>query len=141
MMISKTVSGTSVESTIKSYLRRKDGQASFFALYSNQAGNSKYWSIVKSISNLLQNIKWNGRNYPLEQYVSNHWTAIYDFYVCATHIGNAIPNIPQMVELLLESINSQDNDLQAAMGNIRSNTNVLRSDFEGSSSHLIEVDL
>ena len=41
---------------------------------------------------------------------------------------------------MLDSISSQDNALQAAMGNIRADTNGLRSDFEAASSHLIEVD-
>ena len=57
-----------------------------------------------------------------------------------THIGDTVPNIPQKVKFLLKSITSQDNALQAAMGNIRSNNNGLRIDSEGASSHLIEVD-
>ena len=140
MMIAKAVAGTSVESTIKSFSRKKDGRAAFFALISNHAGDTKYRAIVKARNNLLQNIKWNGRSYPLEQHVSNHRTAIDDLRECATHIGNAVPNTPQRVEYILESISSQDNSLQAAMGNIRADTNGLRSDFEGATSHLIEVD-
>ena len=62
MMISKNVDGTSVESTIKSYPIRKDGWATFLALISNHAGDTKYRAIFKSRSNLLQNIKWNGQN-------------------------------------------------------------------------------
>ena len=59
---------------------------------------------------------------------------------CATHIGNAVPNTPQRVKLLLESTTSQDNALQSAMGNICPDNNCLRIDSEGASSHLIEVD-
>ena len=76
----------------------------------------------------------------MEQDVSNNQTDIENLCDCATHIGNAIPNTPQMEKILLESITSQYNALQAAMGNIRSNNNGLRSDSEGASSHLIEVD-
>ena len=53
MMISKDVAGTSVDSTIKSYLRRKYGWLAFLALISNHAGDTKYRPIVKSRSNLL----------------------------------------------------------------------------------------
>ena len=140
VMIPKAAAGESVEFTIKSYLRRKDGQAAFLEFISNHMVDTKYRAIVKSRSNLLQNIKWNGKNYPLEQHVSNHQTAIDDLRYFATHIGNAVPKTPQMVKFLLESITSQDNALQASMGNIRTDTNGLRSDFEGASSHLIEVD-
>ena len=76
----------------------------------------------------------------MEQHVSNIRTAIDNLRDCVTHIGNAVPNTPQRVEFLLYSITSQDNALQAAMGNIRADTNGLRSDFEGATSHLIEFD-
>ena len=45
------------------------------------------------------------------------------------------------MEFLLESITSQDNYLHDAMGNIRADSNGIRSDFEGASIHLLEVDL
>ena len=76
----------------------------------------------------------------MEQHVSNHRTAIDNIRDCATHIGNAVPNNLQRVEFLLDYITSQDNALHAAMGNIYTDTNGLRSGFEGTLSHLIEVD-
>ena len=96
-MISKDVAGTSVKPTIKSYLRRKDGRAAFLALISNHAGDTKYQAIVKSRSNFIQNIKWNGRHRPLEKHVSNQRIAIDDIRDCATRIGNAFLNTPQRV--------------------------------------------
>ena len=140
MMISKAVTGISVESTIKSFSRQKDGRGAFQALISNHAGETKYCSVAKSWMNLLQNIKWNGQNYPLEQHVSNHRTAVDDLKECNTHIGTAIPNDAQQVEYLLESITSQDSSLHAAMGNVRANTNNLCTDFEAAANHWIEVD-
>ena len=123
MMISTAVTGTSVESTIKSFSRRKDGRGAYLALISNHAGDAKYRTIVKTRMNLLQNIKWNGRSYPLEQHVSNHRSAVDDLNECAQHIQNAVPNSPQRVEYLLESISCQDSSLQAAMGNVRADAN------------------
>ena len=73
------------------------GVDEFLVLIVNHAGDTKYRYIVKSRSNLLHNIKWNGRNYPLDQNVSNKQTAIDDLCNCATHIGNAITNNPQRV--------------------------------------------
>ena len=140
MMVAKAVAGTSVESTINSFSRRKDGRGAFQALIANHAGDTKYRAIVKARNNLLQNVKWNGCNYPLEQHVSNHRTAVDDLRDCANHIGNAVPTMQQRVEFLLDSIVSQDSALQAAMGNIRADTQGLRGDFENAASHLIEVD-
>ena len=110
-MMIKAVAGTSVECTIKSFPRQKDGRAAYFALVANHAGDEKYRAIVKARMNLLQNIKWNGRSYPLEQHVSNHRTAVDDLVECAQHINNAVPNMSQRVEYLLESISSQDSSL------------------------------
>ena len=140
LLISRAVAGTSVESTIKSFSRQKDGRGAYLALAANHAGDTKYRGIVKSRMNLLQNIKWNGRSYPLEQHVSNHRTAVDDLQDCSLHINNAVPNMAQRVEYLLESISCQDNSLQAAMGNVRADTNNMRGDFEAAASHLIEVD-
>jgi hypothetical protein len=140
MMISKAATGTSVESTIKSFSRAKDGRGAYKALIANHAGDTKYRAIVKARMNLLQNIKWNGRSYPLEQHVSNHRTAVDDLRECSTHITVAVPSLEQRVEYLLESISCQDSALQAAMGNIRANTNNMREKFEDAASHLIEVD-
>ena len=139
-MISKAVAGTSVESTIKSFSQHEDGRAAFLALIANHSGDTKYRAIVKARNNLLQNIKFNGRPYPLEQKVSNYLTSVDNLNECYLHIGNAVPNVPQRVEYLLESISSQDNALQAAMGNIHANTNGLCGNFEAASIHLIEVD-
>jgi hypothetical protein len=140
MMISKAATGTSVESTIKSFSRAKDGRGAYKALIANHAGDTKYRAIVKARMNLLQNIKWNGRSYPLEQHVSNHRTAVDDLRECSTHITVAVPSLEQRVEYLLESISCQDSALQAAMGNIRANTNNMRERFEDAASHIIEVD-
>ena len=57
MAISKAVQGTSVESTIKSFSRAKNGRGAFFALITNHAGDVKYRSIVKARNHLLSNVK------------------------------------------------------------------------------------
>ena len=140
MKIEDAVRGTSVESTIKSFARAKDGRGAYFALITNHAGETKYRSIAKKCTNLLQNIKWNGRAYPLESHVSNHRKANDDLIECAKHITCNTPSQDQRVEYLIDSITSTDPTLQAAIGIIRANTNNMREDFEKASSSLIEVD-
>jgi len=140
MKLEKAVRGTAVESTVKVYARRNDGRGAFFALISNHAGDAKYRTILKKRMNMLQNIKWNGRNYPLETHVSNHRQAVDDLRECSEHITVAVPDEPQRVEYLIDSITCQDNTLQAAIGLIRANTNNMRENFETAASAIIEVD-
>ena len=122
------------------FSRNKDGRAAFRALIANHAGDTKYRAISKKRMNLLQNIKWNGRSYPLESHVSNHRQAVDDLNECALHITVRVPDDTQRVEYLIDSINCTDNTLQATIGLIRANTNNMHQDFEAAASALIEVD-
>ena len=87
MKIEEAVRGSSVESTIKSFARQKDGRGAYLALVSNHAGTTKYRAIMKK-----RNIKWNGRAYPLETHVSNHRNAINDLNDCFNHKNVSVPN-------------------------------------------------
>ena len=140
LKIEESVRGTSVESTLKSFSRTKDGRGAYLALISNHADATKYRNISKKRMNFLQNLKWNGRSYPLETHVSNHRLAYDDLRDCSTHVTVTVPNPEQRVEYLIDSITCSDNTLQAAIGLIRANTNNMRSNFEDAASSLIEVD-
>jgi len=136
----KACRGTSVESTVKGFSRTQNGRGAYLALIDHHAGDSKYRAIMKKRMNLLQNIKWNGRNYTLEKHISNHHQAAEDLNDCAAHITVSIPDDSLRVEYLIDSINCHDSTLQASIGLIRSNVNNMRNDFERSASTLIEVD-
>lgn len=140
MKIEEAVRGTSIESTIKASARAKDGRGAFMALIANHAGDTKYRAINKKRQNYLQNVKWNGRSYPLESHVSNHRVAFDDLRDCSNHITVTVPNGSQRVEYLIDSITCSDHTLQAAIGLVRANTNNMRNDFELAAASLIEVD-
>ena len=140
LKLEKACRGTSVESTVKSFSRRQDGRGAYLALIDHHAGESKYRTIMKKRMNLLQNIKWNGRNYSLEKHVSNHRQAVDDLNDCSNHITVSTPDQSQQVEYLIDSINCADSTLQASIGLIRSNVNNMREDFELAANALIEVD-
>ena len=140
ILVEKAARNTSIESTVKSFARTKDGRGAFLAIIANHAGETKYRSIHKKRMNLLQNIKWNGRSYPLETHVSNHRQAVDDIIECSNHITVAVPDQSQRVEYFIDSIECSDTTLQASLGLVRANTNSMRSDFELTSSTLIEVD-
>ena len=140
LKIKEAARGTKVKSTIKSFARRKDGRGAYLALVANHAGTTKNRSISKKRMNFLQNIKWNGRSYPLESHVSNYRVAYDDLCDCANYITVPVPNGEQRVEYLINSINCPDSTLQAAVVLIRVNTNSMRQNFEVAVSSLIEVD-
>ena len=140
MKIEKAARGTQVESTVKTFARRKDGRGAYLALIANHAGDTKYRAIQKKRMNLLQNIKWNGRAYPLESHVSNHRQALDDLRDCSNHITVSVPDDAQRVEYLIDSITCPDTTLQAAVALVRANTNNMRNNFEAAASALIEVD-
>ena len=140
MLIEKAVRGTSVESTVKTYARRKDSRGAYLALISNHAGDTKYRAISKKRLHLLQSVKWNGRSFPMESHVSNHCAAVDDLRECSAHITVSVPSAEQRVEYLIDSITCNDATLQAAIGLVRANTNNMRNDFELAAGALIEVD-
>ena len=76
--IEEATRGTSVESTIKPFLRRKDGRGAFLALIANHDGEVKYRAIAKKRQNLQQTIKWTGNSYALKTNVSNNRKAYDD---------------------------------------------------------------
>ena len=65
MMVEKVARKTSVDSAVKAFARTKDGRGVYMAAFVNHTGNAKYRAIHKKNMNLLQNIKWNGGNYPM----------------------------------------------------------------------------
>ena len=134
MLIEKVAKNTSVESSIKSFTRIKDGRGAYMVVMSNHAGDTKYREIHKKRMDILQNIKWNSRAYILETHVSNHCQALDDISECSEHITVSIPHQPQRVEYLIDSINCTDNTLQAALGLIRANTNSMMNDSDLASS-------
>ena len=136
MMIEKAVRGPSVESTIKSYYHEKDGRSAFKALKINHAGETKYRGIIKKIMNLLQNIKCNGRTYPLETHITTHRQAFDNISECSEHITVPVPDQSQGVEYLIDSLACGDNMLQVAIGLVQAKTNEMRRNFEVTSTAL-----
>ena len=103
----------SVESTIKPFLRRKDGRGALLANIENHAGDVKYRAISKKRQNLIQTIKWTSNSYELETHVSNQHQVYDDLRECSTHSTVPVPIDPQRVEYLIDGITSKEITLQA----------------------------
>lgn len=140
LKIEEAARGTSVESTIKPFARKKDGRGAFIALLSNHAGESKHHSIFKKRNTYLTTTKWTGQSHLLETHVLHHHQSNDDIVECAKHITCPEPSMAQRVEYLIDSITCKDVTLMSAIGQIRANTNNMRNDFEAAANSLIEVD-
>ena len=90
--------------------------------------------------NLLQNIKWNGWSYPLENHVSNNSQSVEYLKEFSTHITTSIPDQAQRVEYLIDSISFSDNNLQYAIGLVRDIINKIQRNFEAATTTLFEFD-
>ena len=89
---------------------------------------------------LLQNIKWNGRTYPLETNITNHRQAFGDIWKFSEHITVPVPDQSQRVEYLIEILACGESIFKAAIGLVQANTNDMRQNFEAAATALIEVD-
>ena len=89
--------------------------------------------------NLLQNIKWNERAYPLETHINNHRQEFDNLRELFEHRTVPVPDQLQRVEYLIDSHACGDNTLQETIGLVRSNTNEMRQNFEAAATDLIEV--
>ena len=82
----------------------------------------------------------NGRIHPIEMHVSNNCQSFDDLRECAEHITVPVPEYPQIFEYLIDSITSEDNNLQADIELVHANTKNMRENSENAASALLEVD-
>lgn len=137
--IAESVKGTTCESTIKPFMRTKDGRGAFLALLTNHAGDVKYRLLYKKSTKFLSSVTWNGNNNSLENHVSKHRRSHDQIEECSTHIPVAVLTGAQKVEYLLDSIVCTNLNVVAAQSLIR-NDSTKRANFEDAASTLIEVD-
>ena len=119
---------------------RQDGRAAFFALIDHHAGDEKYRSIAKTLTNKLMTTKWNGKVYSMEKHVSTHRQCYEELINCLEHVTTLVPGEEQRVQYLIDSIDCGESSVQATICMIRNNMNDMRSSFEKSASALIDVD-
>ena len=100
----------------------------------------QYRAIYKKKIYILHDIKWNCLAYPLATIVSNHRRVVDNIKDCSERITVLVPDESKRVEYLIDCITCADNTLQATIGLIRANNNRMRTNFDLTSSSLIEVD-
>ena len=87
--------------------------------------------------------KWKGNgNYKLENHIRQHRTAFVNMTSAAQHVEYQLPNEHTRVGYLLDSIETSDVKLQAAMANVNSDeaANGKRNNFELAATFLLPSD-
>jgi hypothetical protein len=131
--------GTSYAASIKPFQRTKNGRGSFDAIINQYAGDDKWKSEIKAKEGILHGIKRKGQsNYSLERHAAQHRNSYVSLVACAEQVDCQIPNQHSRVGYLLDSIQNNDPELQAAMVNVRTSkgANGMRSDFEQTVTHI-----
>ena len=85
------------------------------------------------------NTPWNGKQYSLEKFTGLHRIKFAQLEEAAQHVGFQIPTEHSRVGFLLDNIKSKDPYLASALGNVRLNTNGMRTDFEKTVAFILPV--
>ena len=135
--------GTPYAASIKPFQRAKQGREAWLAITGQYAGKDKWAAEIKQQEQLLHTCVWKGQsNFSLEKFIAQHRNAFVSMQACAEHIQYQLPNGHSRVGFLLDTIQTSDASLQAAMASIRTNDgpNGMQNDFEQSAAHLLPYD-
>jgi hypothetical protein len=141
--IEEGVRSTSFAASIKPFQRTKDGRSAWLALLNQFAGVDKWEAEIKKMEQLLHTRTWKGQgSYPLEKHVSAHRHAFVSMTAAAEHVTYQLPNEHSRVGYLLDSLQTGDAGLNAAMASVKTDSgdNGKRNDFEAAVTHLLPYD-
>lgn len=132
------VSGTSYESSIKSFQRTRNGRGAYLALCQHNMGTAKWDKIIQEAETYVMKREWDGKNarFTLKSHINKHREAHNDMVRAADHIAYEVPNEHTRVGRLLKSLTSTNGTVLAAITNIHGDTN-RRGDFENAADFLL----
>jgi hypothetical protein len=142
-LLEEATRGTSYAPTIKPYQRSKQGREAWRSLVNQYAGEDKWQAELKRQDELLHNRIWKGQsNFTLEKFIAQHRNAFVSMRQCAEHVTFQLPNERTRVSYLLDAIQCNDPGLQAAMAQVRTDSDVngKMNDFESTASYLLQYD-
>ena len=132
------VSGTSFESSIKTFQRSRDGRGAYLALCQHNLGSSKWDKIVEDAETYVMKREWNGKNprFNLRAHISKTREAYNDMIRASQFISFQVPNEHTRVGRLIKSITSKDPAIVSAITHIHGNPQQ-RSNFELAADFLL----
>ena len=137
---------TTYAASIAPFQRAKNGRAAFLALQAQYAGDDKWQLELKKQDSILHTRRWRGQsNFSLEKFVQLQRNAFVTMQACTLHVAFQLPNEFTRVGYLLDGIECNDPQLQAAIANIYDDVGTAaapgkRSNFEAASAYLLPKD-
>jgi hypothetical protein len=115
--------GTTYAPTIKPFQRAKDGRGAWNSLITQYAWDNKWQAELTKQDERLHNRQWKGQsNFSLEKFIAQHRNAYVSMRQSAEHVTFQLPNKWTRVPYLLDAIQNADPGLQAAMDQVRTDT-------------------
>eukprot|EP00980_Cylindrotheca_fusiformis_P014393 scaffold3830_cov85-Cylindrotheca_fusiformis.AAC.5 len=111
---------TSYSASIKPFERNKGGRGAYLALISQHAGRDKWLTEISKNDRLLHDLKWKGNgSYVLERHCAKHRDAYVQMQAASEHVTFQLPDEHTRVTYLLDSIETNDASLQAAIASVK----------------------
>ena len=139
-LIENSVRGTAIAASIAPFRRVRDGRGAFMAIQAQHAGKDVWDKLHKEAESTLQTYKWSGTaNVTLAHHMGKHRQAFITLTECAEHIPVDVPNERARVTYLMESINSVDPTVLAALAAVRQDETGKRLNFEATFAYLVVI--
>lgn len=87
-MLEEATRGTVYASTVKPYLRTKNGRGAWTSMVNSHAGKEKWEKLFKDRSRFIMNNKWNGRTFSLEKFTGIHRSAFVQMQEANDHVNS-----------------------------------------------------
>ena len=140
-LLEEATRSTVYSASLKPFQRMKDGRAAYLALIAQHAGDDKWEKELKEQESLMKSRVWKGNsNFSLERFIDQHRAAHISMQQCAEHVPFQLPDEHTRVRYLMDGIQCNDAELQAALAAIRMDTvgpNAKRNNFENAAAFLL----
>ena len=139
-IIEQGVRGTDIAPTIAQYRKRRDGRGALKAITAQHAGIRLWEDMVKSAKEVLGgNRKWTGTtNFTINQFANLHRKAYVALTEAGEHVPVQVPDERTRVTNFMDSFQTTNPDVLAALSSVRQDEHVKRKDFELAASFLIQ---
>jgi hypothetical protein len=119
-MTEMAVHGTVIAASIAPFCCNQNGCRAFVEIRAQHAGKDVWAKLVKETETILQTHKWSGTtNVTLAQHMGRHCQAFIMLTECAEHIPVDVPNDRSRVTHLMESIQSMNPTVLAALAAVQ----------------------
>jgi hypothetical protein len=139
-LIKNAVRGTAVAASIAPFCCKQNGSGAFMAIRAQHAGKDVWDKLHKEAKSTLQTLKWSGAaNVTLAQQMGKHRQAYITLTKCTEHILVDVPNERSWVMYLMESINSVNPTVVAALAVVCQDEKDKRINFESAFAYLVVI--